>query len=285
MKRICLSWLLLSLLLAASWAHAGSFTDRFVDPRDGQFDASDWLLEHKGFLPMPILITEPAVGYGGGVVLLFFHKSMDEQIAAMQTVSDEEEAAGVKKRLMPPSLSGVYGLGTQNGTWAGGGFHFGSWKGDRIRYLGDITRASINIKYYGREEDSLLSDGIDYELDGWFMLHDLLFRVGDSDVFVGGRLTWFDAISYFDFGELPGDIQDWELDFNNLGFGFVFQYDSRDNIFNPPHRHVHQRAHHVLQRHRGGQPDSRIPALRLRASLVLGTAPRLRAGLAGGGQS
>ena len=34
-------------------------TGLFRDPEDGQLDLSEWLLTLKGFLPMPILITEP----------------------------------------------------------------------------------------------------------------------------------------------------------------------------------------------------------------------------------
>ncbi len=64
----------LSLLQLSSDVHAGSFMDKFIDPKDGKLDASDWLLKHKGFLPVPEIITEPAVGYGAGLALLFFHQ-------------------------------------------------------------------------------------------------------------------------------------------------------------------------------------------------------------------
>ena len=37
----------------------------FTDPEDGAFDASEWLLDRRGLLPVPIIITEPAIGYGG----------------------------------------------------------------------------------------------------------------------------------------------------------------------------------------------------------------------------
>lgn len=45
---------------------------RFIDPEDGQFDLSYFLENPRGFLPIPIVITEPAVGYGGGVAGMFF---------------------------------------------------------------------------------------------------------------------------------------------------------------------------------------------------------------------
>jgi len=34
----------------------------FVDPADGQFDLSEILEHPHGFLPVPIIVTEPAVG-------------------------------------------------------------------------------------------------------------------------------------------------------------------------------------------------------------------------------
>ena len=46
--------------------NAASMMDGFTDPEDGMFDVSHWLAEKKGFFPVPIIITEPAVGYGAG---------------------------------------------------------------------------------------------------------------------------------------------------------------------------------------------------------------------------
>ena len=45
----------------------------FRDPEDNAFDMSSFLLEHRGLLPVPVIITEPAIGYGGGAALLYFH--------------------------------------------------------------------------------------------------------------------------------------------------------------------------------------------------------------------
>ena len=55
---------LLAALLVVSQALAESNDKRglFTDPEDGALDASEWLLEKKGFLPVPTIITEPAVG-------------------------------------------------------------------------------------------------------------------------------------------------------------------------------------------------------------------------------
>ncbi len=71
--------LLLALCLAP--AQAEGWLEHFRDPQDGQFDMSEWLLDHKGFLPVPIIITEPAVGYGGGAALVFFSESLRDTAA------------------------------------------------------------------------------------------------------------------------------------------------------------------------------------------------------------
>jgi len=226
---------IVAFLLISPCVFAGSFMEKFIDPKDGKFDASDWLLKQKGFLPVPIIITEPAVGYGGGAGLMFFHESIDDQIARQQTESQDKKNNGQKNRLLPPSISGVGGIITENDTWAVGGFHFGSWKKDRIRYTGGLGKASVNIAFYGKNENSLLKNGIDYNLEGWGLLQELIFRMADTDVFVGGKFTYFDAKSTFDFSRIPIEIDEWELNFKNVGLGFVFKYDSRDNIFTPNH--------------------------------------------------
>jgi len=157
--------IIVMLLCLTPDVHAGSFMDKFIDPKDGKFDVSDWLLKQKGFLPVPQIITEPAVGFGVGLALLFFHQSMDEKIAQQQ-IDTGETVNGKKEKLLPPSISGAFGLKTENDTWGVGGFHMGSWKGDNIRYLGALAKMSVNIKYYGRTENSPLKNGLDYNLEG-----------------------------------------------------------------------------------------------------------------------
>lgn len=44
----------------------------FIDPLDGFFDASTFLAENAyGFLPVPVIITDPAVDGGLGMMGLF----------------------------------------------------------------------------------------------------------------------------------------------------------------------------------------------------------------------
>ncbi|WP_416000063.1 hypothetical protein [Citrobacter portucalensis] len=69
-----------------------------IDHEDGMVDMSRYLQENPyGFLPIPLVITEPAVGYGGGLFLHGKGRQVDGQF-------------------IPPAMSAFGGGGTQNGT-------------------------------------------------------------------------------------------------------------------------------------------------------------------------
>ena len=222
---VCLFFLL------CSSASANSFFEQFIDPEDGKFDTSHWILSKKGFLPVPIIITEPAVGYGAGAALLFFHAKKDEPVGeAERNLQKGSEKLNLS---LPPSISGVIGLATENGTWAGGGFHFGTWKKDHIRYTGALAYPSINLTFYGSEERPIFKNGIDYNLKGWFLLQEIIFRIKNSNFFLGPKFTYFDSTSTIDTKFSIKGINSWELGLKNYGLGFVLKYDSQDNIFTP----------------------------------------------------
>src|SRR5204863_4755126 len=71
----------------------------FVDPKDEQVDLSYFLENPRGFLPIPIVVTEPAVGYGGGGVGMFLRPRKE---------------AG-EEGWTRPDISAVGGMATQNG--------------------------------------------------------------------------------------------------------------------------------------------------------------------------
>lgn len=46
------------------------------DSLDQKFDMSDYLIEANGFVPVPFIITEPAVGgFGGAIAPIFVKKN------------------------------------------------------------------------------------------------------------------------------------------------------------------------------------------------------------------
>ena len=94
---------------------------------------------------------------------------------------------------------------------------------------------SVNIKYFGRTEDSPLKDGLEYNLEGWFLYQNLMFRLTNSDVFIGGKFIYYDATNTFELGQNPIGVEQWELGIKNAGLGLSVEYDSRDNLFTPTH--------------------------------------------------
>jgi hypothetical protein len=111
-------------------AHEGS---RLKDPADGQFDVSEVLEHAYGFLPIPLIVTEPAVGYGGGLAGMFIRPRK------------EAGAEGWSR----PDLSAVGGLATENKTWMGFAADASRWLGGRLRTLAAGGVGNINLDFYG----------------------------------------------------------------------------------------------------------------------------------------
>jgi hypothetical protein len=218
--------IVLILFLTVTPASGNSFFSQFADPKDGKLDTSQWLAGKTGFLPIPILISDPAVGYGGGLGLAFFHDSKDE-------LQEEVGEDGILS--LPPSVSFLVGAGTENGSWLAAGGHVGSWKKDSIRYTGAAGYGAFNLKFYGIDPDQEVpgDNGLEFDLEGFIFLQELTFRIKESNFFIGGRYSYFNATTDFDiFGDIPGIPKD-EVDDATAGLGLIINYDSRDNIISP----------------------------------------------------
>ena len=220
---------LLLLWTASSWA--ASFMDQFKDPVDGALDTSQWLVDRKGFLPVPIFVTEPAVGYGLGAALLFFHESKKDKQQRAEELGDD-------KLRLPPSISAIAGAYTENDSWFIGGGHFGSWRDDRIRYTGAVGGASLNLRFFGDGATGIDPDGLKFNIEGAFLLQELTFRIPGTRLFLGGRYEFLTSDVAFDFsGIIPG-VKPLQLDSNDAALALIANYDSRDNIFTPDRGHL-----------------------------------------------
>ena len=183
----------------------------FVSEDDGKFDISSFLSTKYGFMPMPVIVTEPAVGYGAGLNVMFLHDSLDSSM----------------KRKSPPSLSGIVGLGTENGTLVGAGYHLGFWKEDTIRTVTAVGALNLNMNFYLRDL------GIDMNLKGYAAFQEVMFRLGESNVFLGGNYVYVDIDSKKNNVELPILNPLFEQEFKMGALAAVIQYDTRDTIFTP----------------------------------------------------
>lgn len=197
---------------------------RFTDPDDGKLDLSEWLLDHKGFLPVPIVITEPAVGYGGGVALAFFRESL----------RDTAERSKESGRRAPPDVFGVGAMATENGTK--GAALGGQWTfvDGRYLYRGGVADVSINLDFYG--VGGQLPGPIDkvgYELSGFGSFQQGMVRLGDSDVYAGIRWIYLDLSASLDVAAGDIGLTPRQMAKRSSGAGVAIEHDSRDNIFTP----------------------------------------------------
>jgi hypothetical protein len=210
---------------------ADSFWSQFFDPKDGKFDVSRMLAKDIGFLPVPILITEPAVGVGGGLAAVFFHENAEDMKRREEAFArGDEDVSG----FLPPSTSVLFGAATENGSEILGGAHLGIWRNDSIRYTGVLGWASINLAFYGIGDGGPLEDSPEhFNIEGLFVYQELKFRLWDSDFFAGGIYQYLGANTDFDDSEIPPGVESDEADTNVSQLGLVVGYDSRDNLFSP----------------------------------------------------
>jgi hypothetical protein len=216
-KRHALRFAAACAIAGTAPADAGGF-DRFVDSSDGRFDLSDHLLRHRGVLPVPLVVTEPAVGYGGGAALAYFSQSFEQR-------AEESRRAG--KAITPPDISLGAGVATENGTWLAGAAHMGFWDEDRLRYVGGVGAAQLHLDYYSPSGEPRA-----YRLEAGALIQQLVRRIAGTQCFAGARYTYLSTQSRFD-PVRPDDVPQRELDAAIGKLGVVIDYDTRDNIFTP----------------------------------------------------
>ena len=219
---------LVSLLLMSMLPGAGAQTNvaenvggkesRFRSAEDGWLDVSGLLAEKYGFLPVPLIVTEPAVGYGGGMGLMFLSKPLPQA----------EDGLG------RPNITAVGGLGTENGTWGAFAGDSRYWLDDRLQTLVGFVGASVNLDYHGLGDDRrLANDPLRYNLEPKGGMVRAKYRVGETRLWAG--LNYAFASTAVSFDEPAGTVGRPEfLEESKVG-GFTpsLTYDTRDNFFTP----------------------------------------------------
>lgn len=217
-------------LICTSPVFAESFWDQFIDPKDGKLDMSGWSdtedQSDRGFLPVPIIISEPALGgLGLGAALVYVRDKGPYENA--ESPSDPN----AKKR--PPRMLGIAGAYTLNESWAFGIGYQDNWLNDSLRYTGGLGYTSVNLDFYGIGEDTPPGESsIGFNIEGAFTLQDLKYRLLETDFFVGTRFMYLSSDTVFDISTteiIPG-LQN-EADDGALGV--TLNYDTRNNMFTP----------------------------------------------------
>lgn len=189
---------------------------KFRDPGDGQFDVSSVLEHAYGFLPVPLVVTEPAVGYGGGGAAMF--------VRPRQEIGQEGWAR--------PNLSTIGGLATQNGTWMAFAADSSRWRDDRLQTLAGGGTGKINLDFYGAGLGlPQLDQGLRYSLV-------FTAAVAQANWKLARKSPWALGLRYV-YADIKPQPRDQDLLPNTStrvtvsAPTAVLEYDSRNNLFTP----------------------------------------------------
>ncbi len=108
----------------------------FKDSLDNQLDLSDFVIHRKGFVPMPIIITEPALGgFGAGLAPVFIQPNKPKEVNG-------------KLVPLPPNITALFGGYTLNDSWAAGAVRTASIPKWGVRYAIGGGYGNVNMNYY-----------------------------------------------------------------------------------------------------------------------------------------
>jgi hypothetical protein len=136
-----------------------------------------------------------------------------------------------------PWVSGIAAMGTSNSSHAYGAAQQANFMDDRLRVVGAIGEAKLNLKFYGIGSDvAAQKRNIPITDEGRFILLQALYGVADH-AYLGLRLqdlrldTEVDVSSLLD--EFDIVVPPIQLHHRTTTLGPAFEYDSRDNQFMP----------------------------------------------------
>ncbi len=206
------------------------------DEQDGYFDLSDFVINYHGFIPVPIIITEPAIGgFGGAVAPVFI---------APKKLGREYYAQHPGEAPIPPDITALFGGYTVNNTWMVGGGRMGTWVKPRIRYVVAGGYGTVNMSFYKQLEDQLAIRIFGSELEADMSMKaavafgKITHQLKGTNLFAGVQYLFMNTKAGLqnNMDSIPpllSNLADKEVTSNISQLGAVVEYDDRDNTFTP----------------------------------------------------
>lgn len=225
--RITLAGIIL-VLLSGQVSYAQKKHLNFRDSLDHQFDMSDFIINQKGFVPVPGIITEPALGgFGGALVPVFIEPNRPKEVDG---------------RLYPmaPNITAVFGGYTLNDSWAIGAARTGLISKWGLKYALGGGYANINMDYYFNFDKLNNSTEFGFNIKTIPIMASLTKQLRDPRFSIGFRyLFTHNDISVSDDkgnsvwrAKLDSLVSDY-ISGNVAKLGLQASFDSRDNTFTP----------------------------------------------------
>lgn len=187
-----------------------SFFSQFIDEEDHRVDFSNFLAK-GGFIPIPVIITEPAVDGGGGLAAAFFK-------------TDPEHPRQVTRHVLGAIRTG-------NGSKGVGYFQSGYAFDGQLNYRFGVGRGEVTLDTF----PSFAPGGIEYTSTyDYGIVGSALWRLPDDRFSVGPLFDFRKLDIAIDAPDLPQEVADLlSRTLNTGGLGLGFHFDSRDNPLTP----------------------------------------------------
>lgn len=189
------------------------------DSLDGAIDLSDFLIDMHGFIPMPTIITEPALGgFGFGLAPVF--------------LTPKKRLPGTPpNQYIRPDITAAFGMWSVNGSWAAGAARMGTLQKQRIRYIIGGGYADINLSFYHTFEN-VGEQEFKFNFEAIPLLLRVTKQIGHSEWYAGGQYVFANVKVNYE-GTLPEFIEPKELNSNISALAPMVEFDKRDNFFTP----------------------------------------------------
>jgi hypothetical protein len=190
------------------------------DTLDGQLDFSSFLIDAHGFIPIPFIITEPALGGFGFALIPVFITPPKSKFATKRT---------------PPDITGAIGLYTVNNSWMVGGFRLASIPKWSMKYRVALAYADMNLSFY-RDVQTEQQREFEFNFLSKPVLLSLSKKITKQEVYFGLQYLYLKStIKPLFSEELPDPIEEKELNSATATFSPFLDWDRRDNTFTPDH--------------------------------------------------
>jgi hypothetical protein len=193
------------------------------DSLDGAFDLSNYIIEAHGFVPVPYIITEPALGGFGGAIAPIFIKKRPPYI----------DSINGKQSIVPiaPYITGAVAAYTANNTWVLAAFRSGTIVKKRIKYAVGGGYANVNLGFY-RTLPGVGEKKFEFNFRSVPLYLQAIKRIGYSHWYSGFKYLFLQSkLSYA--GTVPDFVKPKEMNSFVSQLGAVIELDNRDNIFTP----------------------------------------------------
>ncbi|TMI93661.1 MAG: glyceraldehyde-3-phosphate dehydrogenase [Bacteroidetes bacterium] len=189
------------------------------DTLDGKFDFSSFLIDAKGFIPVPFIITEPAVGGLGLAVVPIF-------------LTPKKKPAGYTGYIAP-DITAAFAMYTVNNSWMVGGMRIGSIPAKGLKYRIGGGIADLNLSFY-RDIANKGEKEFEFSVKAVPLIFSLSKRISKQEVYLG--MQYFFAknkLTPLFIDSLPSSIKSGEFESNVASLGTFIDWDKRDNFFTP----------------------------------------------------